>query len=70
MRGAALSALKAMRPAAVRWVSTKARGLKVFGAKQLDKLCDIPLELMRGAKKYAFLTLAPAYVLLVLLALL
>jgi len=66
----ALSALKAMRPAVVRWATIEARGLKVFGAEQLERLCDLPVELMRAAKRYALATLAPAYVLLALLALL
>ncbi|HDJ25890.1 MAG TPA: DUF2070 family protein [Candidatus Bathyarchaeota archaeon] len=69
VRGVALSALRAMRPATVRWAVVKAEGLKVFGAEQLDRLCDIPIELMRGAKKSSLLTLTPAYALLVALAL-
>jgi len=67
VREAALQALKAMKPARIRWAVARAR-LKVFGAEQLDKLCDLPSEVLKATKRGVLGILAPIHAALLALA--
>ena len=68
VREALQEALKAMRPARLRWGIAEARGLRVFGAEQLKRLCDLPLGSIRAVRNMALGLLGPAQALLLVLA--
>ena len=68
VREALTKALETMRPARLKWALVKAQGLKVFGAEQLKKLCEVPADIVVGAKKAAKKALLPAFVFLLILA--
>jgi len=68
VREALQRALRAMRPARLRWGVAEARGLRVFGAEQLKRLCELPLGSIRAVRNMALGLLGPAQALLLVLA--
>jgi len=68
VREALQKALRAMRPARLRWGIVEARGLRVFGAEQLKRLCELPLDSIRAVRNTAVCLLGPVHALLLLLA--
>jgi len=66
VRGAAQSALSALRPAVLKWAKVK-MALKVFGEEQLEKLCEVPVRGLRTAKKSALGILLPIHLALLIL---
>jgi len=70
VREALQEALRAMRPARLRWGVAEAKGLRVFGAEQLKRLCELPLGSIRAVRNMAFGLLGPALAFLLVLALL
>ena len=69
VRGAAEAALRVMRPAEAWHARVVARGLRVFGAEQLDKLCELPLAVLKATKRGVLGLLTPVNALLLILAL-
>ncbi|RLI38665.1 hypothetical protein DRO60_02915 [Candidatus Bathyarchaeota archaeon] len=70
VRGAAQAALRAMRPAEAWHARVVAKGLRVFGAEQLDRLCGLPMAVLRATKRGVLGLLTPAHAALMALALL
>ncbi|RLF14268.1 MAG: hypothetical protein DRN06_07330, partial [Thermoprotei archaeon] len=68
VREALQKALRAMRPARLRWGVAEARGLRVFGAEQLKRLCELPLGSIRAVRNMALGVLGPAIAFLLVLA--
>ncbi len=67
VRAALEGALRALRPARVRWGAAEAK-VKVFGAEQLKRLCELPLNSIRAVRNMAAGILGPVHALLLALA--
>jgi len=53
-----------MRPAEAWHARVVVKGPRVFGAEQLDKLCELPLAVLKATKKGVLGLLTPVHVIL------